>query len=84
MAELAEKIIALIGSRSVIERRPLPVDDPVQRCPDISRARDILGWAPHVPLDTGLERTIAYFDRLLTTAPQYPAAIGCADVTLAL
>jgi UDP-glucuronate decarboxylase len=37
----------------------------VQRCPDISRARDILGWEPHVPLDTGLERTIAYFDRLL-------------------
>jgi len=68
VAELAEKIIALIGSRSVIERRPLPVDDPVQRCPDISRARDILGWAPRVPLDTGLERTIAYFDRLLSEA----------------
>ena len=68
VGELAEKIIALIGSRSVIERRPLPVDDPVQRCPDISRARDILGWAPRVPLDTGLERTIAYFDRLLSEA----------------
>jgi UDP-glucuronate decarboxylase len=62
---LAEKIIAIIGSRSTIERRPLPVDDPVQRCPDISRARDLLNWEPHVPLDTGLERTIAYFDRLL-------------------
>jgi UDP-glucuronate decarboxylase len=54
-----------VGSRSTIERRPLPVDDPVQRCPDISRARDVLGWAPRVPLETGLERTIAYFDRLL-------------------
>jgi len=63
---LAEKIIDLIGSSSKIERRPLPVDDPVQRCPDISRARDLLNWEPRVPLDTGLERTIAYFDRLLS------------------
>ncbi|HEX9489701.1 MAG TPA: hypothetical protein VF930_05410, partial [Stellaceae bacterium] len=45
---------------------PLPADDPVQRCPDISRARDLLNWEPRVPLDTGLERTIAYFDRLLS------------------
>jgi len=64
--ELAEKIIKLIGSRSIIETRPLPVDDPVQRCPDISRARNLLSWEPRVPLDTGLERTIAFFDRLLT------------------
>ncbi len=65
VAELAEKIIALTGSRSTIVRKPLPVDDPVQRCPDISRARDILGWQPRVPLELGLERTIAFFDRLL-------------------
>ncbi|HXP77987.1 MAG TPA: UDP-glucuronic acid decarboxylase family protein [Stellaceae bacterium] len=63
--ELAEKIIKLIGSKSKIEMRPLPVDDPVQRCPDISRARNLLSWEPRVPLDTGLERTIAYFDKLL-------------------
>jgi UDP-glucuronate decarboxylase len=63
---LAEKIIELVGSRSKIESRPLPVDDPVQRCPDISRARNLLGWEPRVPLATGLERTIAYFDRLLS------------------
>jgi UDP-glucuronate decarboxylase len=63
---LAEKIIELVGSRSRIESRPLPVDDPVQRCPDISRARNLLGWEPRVPLATGLERTIAYFDRLLS------------------
>jgi UDP-glucuronate decarboxylase len=63
--ELAQKIIALIGSRSTIVTRPLPVDDPVQRCPDISRARNLLSWEPRVPLATGLERTIAYFDRLL-------------------
>ncbi|HTS90992.1 MAG TPA: UDP-glucuronic acid decarboxylase family protein [Stellaceae bacterium] len=63
---LAEKIIELIGSKSKIESRPLPVDDPVQRCPDISRARNLLGWEPRVPLATGLERTIAYFERLLS------------------
>src|SRR5215813_4851110 len=63
--ELAETIIKLIGSQSKIEMRPLPVDDPVQRCPDISRARNLLGWEPRVPLQTGLERTIAFFDRLL-------------------
>ena len=73
--ELAEKIIALIGSRSTIERRPLPVDDPVQRCPDISRARDVLAWAPRLPLATGLERTIAYFDRLLTEGGEKKTAV---------
>src|SRR5579883_63899 len=62
---LAEQIIALTGSRSEIVHKPLPVDDPVQRCPDISRARDLLDWQPQVPLQLGLERTIAYFDRLL-------------------
>jgi UDP-glucuronate decarboxylase len=64
--ELAEAIIALTGSRSKIESRPLPVDDPTQRCPDIARARNLLDWEPRVPLATGLERTIAYFDRLLS------------------
>jgi UDP-glucuronate decarboxylase len=63
---LAEKIIEMTGSRSRIETRPLPVDDPMQRCPDISRARNLLGWEPKVPLEAGLERTIGYFDRLLT------------------
>ncbi|HTZ76365.1 MAG TPA: UDP-glucuronic acid decarboxylase family protein [Stellaceae bacterium] len=62
---LAEKIIEMVGSRSEIVMRPLPVDDPLQRCPDITRAREVLGWEPRVPLETGLERTIAYFDRLL-------------------
>jgi UDP-glucuronate decarboxylase len=64
--QLAEKIIALTGSPSTIVFRPLPVDDPTQRCPDISRARDLLAWKPRVPLELGLERTIAYFDRMLT------------------
>ena len=66
VAELAEKVIAMTGSRSEIVHRPLPVDDPVQRCPDISRAKDTLGWQPRVPLETGLQHTIGYFDRLLT------------------
>ncbi len=64
--ELAERIIGLTASKSTIEKRPLPVDDPVQRCPDIARARNLLGWEPRVPLAVGLERTIAYFDRLLS------------------
>jgi UDP-glucuronate decarboxylase len=66
VGELAQAIIGLTGSRSKIERRPLPVDDPTQRCPDISRARSILGWEPRVALETGLKQTIAYFDKLLS------------------
>jgi UDP-glucuronate decarboxylase len=68
---LAERVISLTGSRSRIVHRPLPQDDPIQRCPDITRARRILGWEPRVDLDEGLLRTIAYFDRLLGagTAP---------------
>ena len=63
--ELAEEIIGLTNSKSVIERRPLPVDDPRQRQPDISRARQTLGWNPGVPLRDGLRRTIDYFDDLI-------------------
>jgi len=63
--ELAERVIALTGSRSRIVYRPLPTDDPLQRCPDISKARRVLGWEPRVELDTGLQKTIDYFDTLL-------------------
>jgi UDP-glucuronate decarboxylase len=66
VGELAEMIVALTGSRSTIVYRPLPVDDPVQRCPDISQAQAILGWQPRTALNDGLDRTIAYFDELLT------------------
>jgi dTDP-glucose 4,6-dehydratase len=59
--QLAERIIALTGSRSRIVEKPLPVDDPKVRQPDITRARTILGWEPKVPLDAGLEKTLAYF-----------------------
>jgi len=59
--QLAEKVIALTGSRSRIVSRPLPVDDPKIRQPDITRARTLLGWEPRVTLDEGLPRTLAYF-----------------------
>jgi UDP-glucuronate decarboxylase len=65
VAELADMIIALTGSRSTVIRRPLPVDDPVQRCPDITLATTLLAWQPATPLADGLTRTIAYFDNLL-------------------
>ena len=68
--ELAELIISLIGSRSLLEFRPLPADDPQQRCPDITRAEQILHWKPHVQLREGLSRTIAYFDHLLSSASE--------------
>ena len=72
--ELAERVIQLVGSRSKIVRRPLPTDDPTQRCPDITRARALLGWEPQVPLEEGLKRTIAYFDRLLSAVPAHTAS----------
>jgi UDP-glucuronate decarboxylase len=65
VAELADLVIDLTGSRSRIVHRPLPVDDPIQRCPDITEASAILGWRPRTALKTGLQRTIAYFDALL-------------------
>ena len=58
---LAERIVALAGSKSRIVERPLPVDDPKVRQPDITRARTILGWEPKVSLEEGLPRTLAYF-----------------------
>lgn len=63
---LAERVIALTGSRSRMVFRPLPQDDPRQRCPDITRARTQLEWTPATALDDGLQRTIEYFDQLLT------------------
>jgi dTDP-glucose 4,6-dehydratase len=59
--QLAEKIVALTGSKSRIVEKPLPVDDPKVRQPDITRARTLLGWEPKVALDEGLGKTIDYF-----------------------
>jgi UDP-glucuronate decarboxylase len=65
MMELAETILELTGSASVIEYRELPEDDPRQRQPDISKAKSVLGWEPTVALKEGLVNTIAYFDGVL-------------------
>ena len=64
--ELAEKTIAATGSRSEIIRKPLPADDPIQRQPDISLARQKLDWEPTITLNEGLKKTINYFDKLLS------------------
>ena len=61
MIELAEKVIALTGSKSKLTFQDLPADDPKQRRPDISKAKRLLDWEPKIALDEGLERTIAYF-----------------------
>jgi UDP-glucuronate decarboxylase len=62
--ELAEQIVAKTGSKASFELLDLPADDPKQRQPDITRAREVLGWEPTVPLDLGIEKTIAYFREL--------------------
>lgn len=63
--ELAEKVIAMTGSASKIKFLPLPEDDPTKRRPDISRAKELLRWQPHIKLEQGLEKTIAYFEKIL-------------------
>jgi len=64
--ELAKTVIALTGSSAKIAHRPLPQDDPRQRCPDISRAQELLAWAPRVQLRDGLVKTIGYFEQVLS------------------
>jgi UDP-glucuronate decarboxylase len=68
--ELAEKVIQLTGSSSPLIFKPLPEDDPKQRCPDITLANEVLGWQPEVALEAGLPRTIEYF-RSLISATQH-------------
>jgi UDP-glucuronate decarboxylase len=65
MLELAQQVLKLTGSKSTIKHLPLPADDPKQRCPDITKAKSILGWSPRIDLATGLEKTIAYYRELL-------------------
>jgi len=65
--ELAKKVIELSNSRSEIIFEPLPADDPRQRRPDITLAREVLGWEPKVELEEGLKKTIAYFEELLSS-----------------
>ena len=70
--ELAERVIAMTGSRSEIVHLPLPQDDPTQRCPDITLAGRLLDWQPQVPLEQGLTRTIDYFAGMIEAA-NHPA-----------
>ncbi len=63
--DLAERIIRLTGSSSKLEFKPLPVNDPTQRCPDIGKAKKLLDWEPKVDLEAGLKRTIDYFRRFV-------------------
>ena len=63
MLELADLILKMTGSRSSVQFKPLPQDDPKQRRPDISVARKVIGWEPRVQLEQGLEKTIAYFKK---------------------
>ncbi len=65
MLELAREVLDLTGSKSKIVYKPLPGDDPKMRRPDISLAKEALGWEPTIPLRKGLEKTIVYFDNLL-------------------
>ena len=69
MIELAEKVKDLTGSRSELVHKPLPTDDPKQRQPDISLAKEAMGWSPKVSLDEGLKETVAYFRKLLAGSP---------------
>ena len=63
--ELAEKVIDLTGSSSKLDYQPLPSDDPIQRQPDISLAKEKFGWEPKIQLEEGLINTIEYFKRIL-------------------
>ena len=59
--QFAEEIIRITGTKSAIEYKPLPVDDPKVRQPDISRAKEVLGWEPRVDFEDGIKETIDYF-----------------------
>ncbi|QDV28503.1 UDP-glucuronate decarboxylase [Planctopirus ephydatiae] len=65
MLELAEQVLKATGSKSTIDFRPLPQDDPKQRCPDITRAKTMLKWEPQIPLAEGLEKTVHYYRQQL-------------------
>jgi UDP-glucuronate decarboxylase len=74
--QLAEIVVEITGSASKIVHRPLPTDDPKQRQPEISKAQELLGWRPTVPLREGLTKTAAYFEDLLAREPATAAAVA--------
>lgn len=78
VGDLVARVMAMTGSLSPIVNRPLPIDDPKRRRPDITRAREVLGWAPRVPLESGLKATIAWFaeDLELAATPARPPLVA--------
>jgi UDP-glucuronate decarboxylase len=68
-----ELVVDLTGSSSRITYGPLPIDDPIQRCPDISQASALLDWKPRTELRSGLQKTIAYFEGVLSGLREPPA-----------
>jgi UDP-glucuronate decarboxylase len=74
IGQLAQQVIAMTKSKSKIVYRPLPSDDPKQRQPDISLAKDVLGWSPSIQLSQGLEKTIKYFQSQLSSARERAVA----------
>jgi UDP-glucuronate decarboxylase len=77
ISELAKMVLAMVPSDSTTVYKPLPLDDPQRRRPDIARAKALLDWSPKVPLALGLEKTIAWFATVVPHA--HPGAIGSAD-----
>ena len=81
IAELAGKVLALTGSRSRVVEKPLPVDDPRRRRPDITLAQEVLGWSPRVPLKAGLTQTISWFaTRPAANGTRTPAAAKLSEI----
>ncbi|UDM49848.1 UDP-glucuronic acid decarboxylase family protein [Cupriavidus sp. MP-37] len=76
MLEIAQAVLRATGSQSRIAMRPLPADDPHQRCPDITLARQLLGWEPHTALEDGLRRTVDYFAARLAAQAHAEGAPG--------
>ena len=79
--ELAETVVSLTGATSEIVFQPLPEDDPIQRQPDISLAQRVLGWAPTIPLEAGLKKTIAYFQQVVRATGADSAEVAGAQVS---
>jgi dTDP-glucose 4,6-dehydratase len=68
MIECAREVLAVTGSKSEIVYKPLPQDDPTRRCPDITKARALLGWEPRISLREGLQKSLAYFNDCILAA----------------
>lgn len=81
--DLAQEVLRLTGSSSPIIHKPLPSDDPKQRCPDITLAKNLLDWQPSVSIEDGLKATIAYFDKALSLdqSGKISSFVSCSKVT---